>query len=215
MMSSGARPLLQGLYLILDPSVCPARSLVDILKEAAEAGVRLFQYRDKRASMREAYHQATALRRAAADGGALFIVNDRCDLASAVDADGVHLGQTDLPPVEARALLGPDKIIGVSTHTPHQVKEAAAGGPDYLGFGPLFATGTKREHEAVVGIEGLRAVRPLTVLPLFAIGGITLDTAGQVQQAGADGVAVISAILNAPDIAQAIRDFLTRLSSAT
>lgn len=206
------RPQLKGLYLILDPSACPARSLADILKDAAESGVRLFQYRDKRASMREAYCHATALRRVAADAGALFIVNDRCDLALAVDADGVHLGQTDLPLTEARALLGPDKIIGVSTHTANQMKEVAAGGPDYLGFGPIFGTNTKQDHEAVVGVDGLRAIRPLTKLPIFAIGGITLDSVSQVKQAGADGIAVISAILSAPDITRAVRDFMTRLS---
>lgn len=206
---------LRGLYLILDPSVAGGRSLTDILKEAAEAGAQIFQYRDKQASMREAYRQALALKQAAVDCGALLIVNDRCDLALAVEADGAHLGQSDLPLTEARALLGPDKIIGISTHNARQVKEAAAGGPDYLGFGPLFATGAKKDHEAVVGIEGLRAIRPLTTLPVFAIGGISLDTVEQVKQAGADGVAVISAVLNAPDMTKTIRDFLTRLSSAT
>jgi thiamine-phosphate pyrophosphorylase len=186
--------------------------LVDVLKEAVEAGVRLFQYRDKHASMRDAYHLATALRRAAADAGALFIVNDRCDLALAVEADGVHLGQSDLPLAEARVLLGPGNIIGVSTHNANQVKEVAAGGPDYLGFGPIFGTWTKQDHETVVGVEGLRAIRPLAKLPLFAIGGITVDTVAQVKQAGADGVAVISAILNASDMTKTIRDFMARLS---
>lgn len=212
MTPSDMRPPLKGLYLILDPSACPTRSLVDILTEAAEAGVRLFQYRDKRASMREAYHQATALQLAAADAHALFIVNDRCDLALAVEADGVHLGQDDVPLAEARSLLGPDRIIGVSTHNHKQVVAAVEDKPDYLGFGPIFATTTKKDHEAVVGVEGLRAVRSLTTLPIFAIGGITFDTVGQVKQAGADGVAVISAIYTAPDITRAIRDFMTRLS---
>ncbi len=209
---SVAHPQLKGLYLILDPSACPACSLVDMLKEAAEAGVRLFQYRDKRASMRDAYHLATALRRAASDASALFIVNDRCDLALAVDADGVHLGQTDLPLAEARKLLGEDKIIGISTHTPDQVREATAGKPDYLGVGPIFATGTKKDHEPVIGVEGLWAVRSLTTLPLFAIGGITLDSVEPVIQAGADGVAVISAILSASDRSRAIHDFMARLA---
>lgn len=212
MTPSNMRPPLKGLYLILDPSVCPTHTLVDVLKEAVEAGVRLFQYRDKHASMRDAYHLATRLRRAAADAGALFIVNDRCDLALAVEADGVHLGQSDFPLAEARVLLGPGNIIGVSTHNANQVKEVAAGGPDYLGFGPIFETKTKQDHETVVGVEGLRAIRPLTKLPIFAIGGITVDTVAQVKQAGADGVTVISAILNASDMTKTIRDFMARLS---
>ncbi len=115
---------LKGLYLILDPAVCSNRPLTDLLREAAGYGVRLFQYRDKCATMKEAYLQANALRHVATEVGALFIVNDRCDLAMAVNADGVHLGQEDLPINYARQLLGPDKIIGLSTHTVAQVHDA-------------------------------------------------------------------------------------------
>ncbi|MEW6247699.1 MAG: thiamine phosphate synthase [Nitrospirota bacterium] len=210
---SSAHPLLKGLYLILDPAVRPDRSLVEVLQEAAEHGVRLFQYRDKSSPMREAYERALALRRAASDAGSLLIVNDRCDLALAVDADGVHLGQEDLPLPHARSLLGPGKIIGISTHRPEQVKEADEGGADYVGFGPIFPTGTKPDHDPVVGLDGLRAIRPLTDLPVFAIGGITIESVDSIVGTGADGVSVISAVLAAPDIGQAVRAFTARLSA--
>ncbi|MEP7153775.1 MAG: thiamine phosphate synthase [Nitrospira sp.] len=200
------------MYLILDPAVRSDRPLTDLLREAAGYGVRLFQYRDKRATMKEAYRHAYALRQAATEVGALLIVNDRCDLAMAVDADGVHLGQEDLPIAYARQLVGPDKIIGLSTHSMAQVREVITGEPDYIGFGPIFSTSTKTDHDPVVGLEGLRAVRSLTTLPLFAIGGITAERSREVMAAGADGVAVISAILTAPDLGAAIRNFQQSLA---
>jgi thiamine-phosphate pyrophosphorylase len=207
-----ARPhTLSGLYIILDPSVCPARPLVEVLTAAAEAGASLFQYRNKTASIKEAYVEALALRRAAAKAGVLFIVNDRCDLALAVDADGVHLGQGDLPLDLARRVMGPDKLIGISTHNLDQVRDASAGKPDYLGFGPIFTPGSKQDHDPVVGLEGLRAMRRLTSLPVFAIGGIQIDQAGEVMRAGANGVAVVSAILKAPDISYAVNAFLAQM----
>jgi thiamine-phosphate pyrophosphorylase len=204
---------LSGLYIILDPSVCPDRPLVEVLTIAAEAGATLFQYRNKTASMKEAYEEALALRRVAAQAGVLFIVNDRCDLALAVDADGVHLGQGDLPIDMARKVMGPDKLIGISTHNPDQVREATAGKPDYLGFGPIFKPGSKQDHDPLVGLEGLRAMRSFTSLPVFAIGGIQIEQVQAVMQAGADGVAVISAILKATDIREAVRAFLAQMPS--
>ena len=210
---NAARPhSLSSLYIILDPSVCPARPLVEVLTVAAEAGAQLFQYRNKTASMKEAYSEALALRQAAAKAGVLFIVNDRCDLALAVDADGVHLGQGDLPLDLARRVMGPDKLIGISTHNLDQVRGASAGKPDYLGFGPIFTPGSKQDHDPVVGLEGLRAMRRLTSLTVFAIGGIQIDQAGEVMRAGANGVAVVSAILKAPDIRYAVNAFLAQMS---
>jgi thiamine-phosphate pyrophosphorylase len=209
---NAARPYsLSGLYIILDPSVCPARPLTEVLTAAAEAGASIFQYRNKTASMKEAYVEALALRQAAAKAGVLFIVNDRCDLALAVDADGVHLGQGDLPLDLARKVMGQDKLIGISTHNPDQVREATAGKPDYLGFGPIFKPGSKQDHDPVVGLAGLRAMRPLTSLPVFAIGGIQVDQVGEVTRCGANGVAVISAIIKAPDISHAVKTFLAQL----
>lgn len=207
------RSTLSGLYIILDPSVCPDRPLLDVLRVSAGAGARLFQYRNKAASMKAAYEEALPLRKIAHELGSLFIVNDRCDLALAVEADGVHLGQGDLPLQYARKVLGADKLIGMSTHTPEQVREATAGGPDYLGFGPIFKPGSKADHDPIVGIDGLKAIRPLTPLPIFAIGGITVESVGDVIRAGADGVAVISAILKASDIRSAVSGFVSRISA--
>jgi thiamine-phosphate pyrophosphorylase len=210
-MKASRSSVLSGLYIILDPSVCPSRSLIEVLKTAAEAGAVLFQYRNKTASMKDAYVEALALRQAAAKAGVLFIVNDRCDLALAIDADGVHLGQGDLPLDLARKVMGPEKLIGISTHSPTQVRDATAGKPDYLGFGPIFTPGSKQDHDPVVGLEGLRSIRSLTPLPVFAIGGIQIDQVGEVVRAGANGVAVISAILKAPDISHAVRSFLAQM----
>lgn len=205
--------VLAGLYIILDPSVCTDRPLVDVLKLSVTAGVKIFQYRNKTASMKVAYEEALQLRKVAHELGVLFIVNDRCDLALAVDADGVHLGQGDLPLHLARKVMGPDKLIGISTHNREQVIAATAGQPDYLGFGPIFTPGSKLDHDPVVGIVGLKTIRQLTPLPIFAIGGITLDNAEDVIRAGANGVAVISAVLKASDVAQAVNDFVLRIST--
>ena len=211
MPSHLARQPISGLYVILDPSVCSERPLRDALVLSAKAGAKIFQYRNKTASMKEAYAEALPLRQAAADLGVLFIVNDRCDLALAVDADGVHLGQEDLPYAEARKVMGPNKIIGLSTHNADQVREADRLKPDYIGFGPIFKPGSKQDHDPIMGVAGLRAIRSLTPSPIFAIGGITLDQVGEVMRAGANGIAVISAVLKAPDIKQAVSDFLSRM----
>ena len=210
---SGAQAL-SGLYVLLDPSISLDRSLLDVLKTSAAAGAKMFQYRNKTASMKAAYAEALLLSQIAQKLGVLFIVNDRCDLALAVNADGVHLGQGDLPLNLARTVMGLDKLIGISTHNREQVVAATAGAPDYLGFGPIFKPHSKLDHDPVVGIEGLRTIRTLTSLPIFAIGGITVKSVEEVMHAGADGVAVISAILNAPDISQAVTDFVSRLSTS-
>ena len=209
------RHLLSGLYILLDPSICPKRPLTEVLTAAADAGASLFQYRNKTASMKDAYVEALALRQTAANAGVRFIVNDRCDLAMAVDADGVHLGQGDLPLRLARKIMGADKLIGISTHNAEQVQEATTEKPDYLGFGPIFKPGSKQDHDPVVGLEGLRAMRSLTSIPVFAIGGIQPDQVGAIISAGANGVAVISAILTATDIRHAVREFLARMPSPT
>lgn len=210
MKSHPERPALSGLYVILDPSVSPGRALSEVLSKTAKAGATIFQYRNKVASMKEAYAEALPLRMLAAELGVLFIVNDRCDLALAVDADGVHLGQDDLPYVDARKMMGPSKIIGLSTHNPDQVREAERLKPDYIGFGPIFKPGSKQDHDPVVGVAGLRAIRSLTTLPIFAIGGMTVNQVEEAMKAGANGVAVISAVLKALDVQQTVRDFIAR-----
>lgn len=164
--------------------------------------------------MKEAYAEALPVRQLASELGVLFIVNDRCDLALALDADGVHLGQTDLPYAYARTLMGPDKLIGLSTHNAEQVQEAERLKPDYIGFGPIFTPASKPDHDPVVGIAGLTQVRSLTSLPIFAIGGIQPEEASAVMRAGANGIAVISAVLKASDVTQAVRDLIARMNGA-
>jgi thiamine-phosphate pyrophosphorylase len=141
------------------------------------------------------------------DGGT-FIVNDRCDVALAVGADGVHLGQEDLPLAEARAFLGREKLIGISTHNLAQALEAEAGGADYIGLGPIFPTPTKEKPDPVVGVAGLREVRARVRIPIVAIGGITARNAAEVMAAGADAVAVVSAVLAAADPKAALTELL-------
>ncbi|MDF0644161.1 MAG: thiamine phosphate synthase [Nitrospira sp.] len=203
---------LSGLYVILDPSVRPDRPLGAVLTAAAEGGAKLFQYRNKVASMREQYGEALPLRKLAGDLGVMFIVNDRCDLALAVDADGVHLGQDDLSHGDARKILGPERIIGLSTHNAEQVRQADTMKPDYIGFGPIFKPGSKQDHDPVVGVEGLTQIRALTSLPIFAIGGIQTEQVSAAVQAGANGIAVISAVLAAPDVKKTVEQLISLLA---
>ncbi|MEK6604034.1 MAG: thiamine phosphate synthase [Nitrospirota bacterium] len=199
---------LSGLYLILDPAVAGSRSLADIVSTALDAGVRLFQLRMKISETRKLYEMAAVLCPLVQKGGGTFIVNDRVDVAKAIGADGVHLGQEDLPLADARVILGPGRLIGISTHNLTQAAEAEAGGADYIGFGPVFPTETKENPDPVVGVEGLREVRALVRIPVVAIGGITAKNAGGVRAAGADGVAVVSAVLAASDPKAAIAELL-------
>ena len=144
--------------------------------------------------------------------GGVFIVNDHADIAKAVDADGVHLGQDDLPVEYGRKVLGEGKLIGISTHSVEQAREAEAAGADYIGFGPLFPTTTK-DAGSYQGAEKLRLLRNAVTLPVLAIGGITPDNLAEVMQAGADGVAVISAVLSAPDPGAVARDLIMRINT--
>jgi thiamine-phosphate pyrophosphorylase len=168
------------------------------MSEALEAGVRFFQYRNKRGTRREIYEASSQLVPLARRAGALFIVNDHADIALAVDADGVHLGQDDLPIEHARNLLGSGRLIGISTHSPEQAKAAEAGGADYIGFGPVFRTSTK-DAGPVQGSETISVIKRMVSVPVIAIGGITFANVGEAVCAGADGVAVISSVLSAPD----------------
>jgi thiamine-phosphate pyrophosphorylase len=200
--------LLNGLYLILDERWSSRCSLLEVLREAGQAGVKLAQYRNKTGSMRDAYEVARPLREIAKEWGMMFFVNDRCDLAMAVEADGVHLGQTDLPIALARNLVGEGMLIGSSTHNMQQVQKATEEGADYLGFGPIFPTDTKSDHDPVVGIQGMKHIRGMTSLPVFAFGGITPEVVQELCQAGANGVAVASGILAAGDRQKAFTKFL-------
>jgi len=199
------------LYAIIDPAQSAGRPTGDVAAGLLAAGVRLIQLRDKHASSGELYASAQRLGEFVRKAGGTFIVNDRADVASAVDADGVHVGQDDLPVESARALLGAGKLIGYSTHVLEQVREADRSTADYIAFGPVFLTASKENPDAVVGLEGLREARKATRKPLVAIGGISLENAHSVIEAGADSVAVIRALVGAPDITQRAQEFLNIL----
>lgn len=200
------------LYPIVD-SLDSRRSHVVIAREMLEAGVRFLQLRVKNRGTGEFVAIARQVKRLADSVGAALIINDRADVAKLIDAAGVHLGQGDLPADEARALLGPDKIIGLSTHSLAQVELAVRTMPlDYLGYGPIFATTSKQNPDPVQGLEALRAVRGHTRVPLVAIGGITAETMPAVLAAGADAVAMIGEIVNAPIIGAKLRALGVRSS---
>lgn len=199
------REAVRGLYVVTDDRLPQGRSYVEVTRAALVGGARVIQLRDKRRDAGEllpAAREMMALCRAA---GALFLVNDRVDLAVACDADGAHLGQTDLPLREARRLLGPDRLLGISVENVEQVRLAEQAGADYLGVGPIFGTATKADAGDAVGPEQLRRFREVTGLPLVAIGGITLERVPEALAAGAHSVAVISAVSAAPDPEAAAR----------
>jgi thiamine-phosphate pyrophosphorylase len=206
--------VLPRLYAIIDPAQGGGRSSVEVAAALLAAGVRLIQYRDKQASSRELYESAQQVAECVRQTGGTIIVNDRADVARAVDADGVHVGQDDLPVESARALLGPGKLVGYSTHVLEQVREADASSADYIAFGPIFPTTSKANPDRVVGLSGLREARKATRKPLVAIGGITLQTARAIIEAGADSIAVISALVGASDIRARAREFLKQVGSA-
>ena len=195
------------LYVILDRTVAGGRDLVEVLDAVIAGGVRMIQLREKTWPSGQLLPLAGRLRARCRTAGVTFVMNDRVDLALAIEADGVHVGQDDLPPRYARPLLRPGMILGVSTHSVEQARRAQADGADYVAVGAMFPTGTKPDFE-LVGPALVRAPRPEIQVPLVGIGGITPENVSQVIQAGADGVSVISAICAAPDPTAATREFL-------
>jgi len=206
--------IISRLYAIADAEVLAVRgvALADFAGDLRAAGVGLVQYRDKNGSPQEILRAASILREAMAGSGCKLILNDRADIAVLANFDGVHVGQGDLSPADARRVVGPDRIVGVSTHTDEQVRIADQSCADYIAIGPVFATGTKLNSDPVVGLEGVRRARALTTKPLVAIGGITRSNARSVIDAGADSVAVISSLFAANQSPEQVaRDFLARL----
>jgi thiamine-phosphate pyrophosphorylase len=185
--------LLQGsLYLVTAPS----DRLIEVVEEALQGGLQIVQYRDKTAEDGDRFRMAQRLRSLCQDYDALFLVNDRVDLAIAVDADGVHLGQQDLPIAVARQLLGPYRIIGCSTTSPQEMQRAIQAGADYIGVGPVYATPTK-PGKAAAGLEYVQYALEHASIPWFAIGGIDTNNIQEVLEAGAERIAVVRAIMEA------------------
>ena len=202
-----------SLYVVLDRAAARGRDLADVLHAALAGGCRLVQLREKEWPSGRLLPVAERLRARCAAAGATFIVNDRVDLAVAVGADGVHLGQEDLPARAARPLLRPGMILGISTHSVEQARAAQADGADYVAVGSLFPTRSKAEFQ-LVGIDLLRKLRAEIRVPLIGIGGITHDNVGEVIAAGADGVAVISAVCADDDPRAAAARFVALIQEA-
>jgi len=207
------RLVLPRLYVILDARLLTVPE-TECAGKLAEAGVRLLQYRNKEASARELLESSRRLSSLLSPRGVTLVVNDRADVASLAGASGVHVGQEDLGVEAARSVIGAGKLVGVSTHNLEQCQAAAATSADYIAVGPVFRTSTKANPEPVVGIELIRQVRSLTDKPIVAIGGVTLQRAAEVLQAGADCLAVISDILLAPDPGQRARQYIELLEAA-
>lgn len=188
-----------SIYLVTDEGCLQGRALLDCVREALDGGVTLVQYRAKTASSVEMYAEALQLKALCDSFKVPLIINDRLDIAMAVGAAGVHLGQDDLPCAAARKILGEDYIIGVSAHNPAEAKAALQSGADYLGCGAVFGTATKADVKKL-GTDGLAAICKAKGLPVVGIGGVTADNYREVRAAGADGAAIVSGILAQPDI---------------
>ena len=209
------RLILPKLYPVTDARLSGLPHAEQVRRLAA-GGAGFIQLREKHADPREFYRAAAEAAAVARSLGVLLVVNDRADIALACGARGLHLGQDDLDPAAARRVVGDAFLVGYSTHTVEQAIEAARLPVDYVAIGPVFQTGTKENPDPVVGLGGVRRVRAALDprLPLVAIGGITLENAPSVLAAGADSVAVVSALLAAPDrVGQRTREFLSRLSA--
>ncbi len=213
------RPEELRLYLVTDRRYSP-RTLVEQVRAAVAGGATLVQLREKDAPDRETLALGRELLAVLRDRNVKLIVNNRVDLALAMGADGVHLGQGDLPVRVAREILGPQAVIGASANTIEEARAAQDEGADYLGIGAMFPTDTKKDHADVIGPEGLRRIRKALSLPLAGIGGIDETNAATVMEAGADGVAVISAILKSGELsgieraARGLRKIVDRASSS-
>jgi thiamine-phosphate pyrophosphorylase len=203
-----------AVYLVTDPVLVGTRSLLEVVAAAIRGGVRVVQYREKSASTRVMVDAAADLASLCRRMGAAFLVNDRIDVALAVDADGVHVGQDDMPVAIARRLLGPDKLLGVSVHNEYQIRQAELDGADHVSLSPIFATATKPDHQRPLGLEGVRSLARDALVPVIAIGGIHSGNAADVIRAGARGVCVVSAIICTPDPEQAARDLRRTVAEA-
>lgn len=201
------------LYVVTDEGIGQGRSHIELAARAVAGGADAIQLRDKALSSRDLLNAAVAIREVTTDAGALFIVNDRLDVALAAGADGVHLGESDLPIGHARRIAPPGFIIGASVRSVATAVRAATEGADYVALSPTFATESKDDAGPGHGLAMLSAIRTAVALPLVAIGGITAANIGEVIAAGADGVAVISAVVGEDDVTAAARELRSRIAA--
>ena len=203
-----------SLYLVTDRGLARGRSMLNIVKDAAGGGVTCVQLREKECSTLEFIEQALSIKEFLTTRGIPLIINDRLDVAQAVNADGVHLGQTDMPLDIAKAIVGDTMIIGISAESLEDAIEAEKGGADYLGVSPIYATPTKTDTAPPLGLDGLRQIRAAVKIPLVGIGGLNKDNSAEVIRNGADGVAVVSAIVAADDPEAASRELKQIIAEA-
>ncbi|WP_413380192.1 thiamine phosphate synthase [Alkalihalobacillus sp. 1P02AB] len=196
------------LYAITGEEFHTGRDLIEVMEEAILGGVDIIQLRDKESSRKVVFEKAKKLRELTKKHNVTFIVNDYIDIALAVDADGVHIGQDDMPLADVRKLVGPDKMIGVSTHAVEEAKEAEAGGADYIGVGPIFPTNSKKDVVDPVTTAYIQEVKEVVEIPFVAIGGIKLHNVGQVIEAGATRICMISEIVGAEDVKGTAEKFI-------
>ncbi|MFB3895964.1 MAG: thiamine phosphate synthase [bacterium] len=218
-----SKPIYQNvdLYVVTDPALSKGRAVEEVVTAAIAGGATAIQLRDKDAGTKELFEQGLRLRQITRNKSirrnvnnsdtVLLIINDRVDIAIAVDADGVHLGQTDMPISAARKILGYDKIIGISVSSLEQAIAAEQSGADYLGLSPIFTTPTKPDAGTGLGLKFIRQVKRKVKIPLVAIGGINLDNIAEIIQAGADSAAVVSAVVSANNIEKAAKDLVTKI----
>ncbi len=202
--------MIEGLYFVTDSKLTKQGILKDV-KQVIKAGCKIVQYREKKKSSEEMFKEAKQLADLCKNKDVLFIVNDRLDIALAVDADGVHLGQNDLPLVLAREILGKKKIIGTSNYSVEEAKQSEKAGVDYISIGPVFHTDTKKDAGPALGLELLKQVRAITKLPIVGIGGVNEENLGEVLQAGADSVAIISAIVSTENPGKAAERIIEKI----
>ncbi|HVB98763.1 MAG TPA: thiamine phosphate synthase [Candidatus Dormibacteraeota bacterium] len=200
-------PVFPRLYIIVDAPLLPIPA-TEMAERLASAGAPLIQYRDKQGSSLRLYETCRELGRRMASFPVRWIVNDRADIAMLTGAGGVHVGQDDLPVAAAREIVGRDRWVGFSTHTLEQVREADTTSADYIAFGPIYPTTTKKQADPTVGAEGLRRARELTRKPLVAIGGIRLENAEELWRAGADSLAVARDVVSHRDPSARVREYL-------
>ena len=198
---SNKRKLPAGLYALTSELHSQGRNNIEVAREILTSGVPILQYREKGKKVRIMYEECQVLRAMTQQHGAMFLINDHLDLALAVGADGVHIGQDDLPLSKVREIVGPDLLIGVSTHSPAQAEAAVRGGADYIGVGPLFATKTKIDVCEPVGLDYLKYIVKNLTIPFVAIGGIKEHNLAEVIKLGARTVALVTEIVSDPDIA--------------
>ncbi|KGA96831.1 thiamine-phosphate pyrophosphorylase [Alkalihalobacillus alcalophilus ATCC 27647 = CGMCC 1.3604] len=196
------------LYAITGEEFHTGRDLIEVMEKAILGGVDIIQLRDKESSRKVVFEKAKKLRELTKKHHVTFIVNDYIDIALAVDADGVHIGQDDMPLAEVRKLVGPDKMIGVSTHALKEAREAEAGGADYIGVGPIFPTNSKKDVVDPVTTSYIQEVKEVVEIPFVAIGGIKLHNVEQVIEAGATRVCMISEIVGAEDVKGTAEKFI-------